>query len=172
MEFTEVVKNRSSVRSFRLDPVPGEVLFRVLEAARVAPSANNFQPWKFIVVKDDERKKKIAELCMGQNFIAEAPVVIVACGLPTPSRIGGYASSMLVDVAIAIEHLVLAAENEGLGTCWIGAFDNQRLKRLLRIPEQVQVVAVIPMGYPLRGRGWRTSRKRMEEIVSFEKYEE
>ena len=124
------------------------------------------------LVDGDERKKKIAELCMGQNFIAEAPVVIVACGLPTPSRIGGYASSMLVDVAIAIEHLVLAAENEGLGTCWIGAFDNQRLKRLLRIPEQVQVVAVIPMGYPLRGRGWRTSRKRMEEIVSFEKYEE
>ncbi|NOZ64182.1 MAG: nitroreductase [Caldiserica bacterium] len=172
MEFTEVIKNRSSVRSFRLDPVPDEVLSRILEAARAAPSANNFQPWKFILVREEEKKRQIAELCMGQSFVGEAPVVIVACGLPTPSRVGGYTSSTLVDVAIAVEHLVLAAENEGLGTCWIGAFDNRRLKRLLRIPEEVQVVAVIPVGYPLKEKRWKTPRKKMEEIISFEQYEE
>ncbi len=171
MEFYEVIEERRSVRSYRLDPIPEEVLARVLEAARKAPSANNFQPWKFIVVKEEERRRRIAELCMGQSFVGEAPVVIVACGLPTPSRIGGYTSSMLVDVAIAVEHLVLAAANEGLGTCWIGAFDNTRLKRYLGIPEEVQVVAVIPVGYPLR-KGWKSSRKKMEEIVCFERYEE
>ncbi|MCD6521845.1 nitroreductase family protein [Candidatus Calescamantes bacterium] len=171
MEFYTVIEERRSVRSFRVDPIPDDVLLRILEAARKAPSANNFQPWKFIVVKDEEKKRKIADFCMGQNFIAEAPVVIVACGLPTPSRIGGYTTSMLVDVAIAVEHLILAATNEGLGTCWIGAFDNIKLKRLLGIPDEIQVVAVIPVGYPLR-KGWKTPRKELEEIVCFEKYED
>lgn len=126
MEFYEVVRTRRSVRSYKPDPVPDEVLKRVLEAVRIAPSGSNRQPWKFIIVKDEELKKKVAECCHGQMFITEAPIVIVACGYNIHYNRGGYMGdlSMLVDVSIAMTHLILAARAEGLGTCWIGAFDN------------------------------------------------
>lgn len=172
MEFSEVIKKRRSVTSFKLEPVPDEVLFKILESARLAPSSDNFQPWKFIIVKDEKRRKKIAEFCMGQKFVGDAPIVIVACGLPTPSKIGKYMPSTIVDVSIASEHLVLSAVNEGLGTCWIGEFDNKKIKRLLNIPEQVQIVGIFPIGYPLKKKIWETPRKKIEEIISFEKYEE
>ncbi len=172
MDFLDVIKKRRSVRDFKFDPIPDEILFKIIESARLAPSSDNLQPWKFIIVKEKERREKIAEFCMGQSFVGDAPVIIVACGLPTPSRIGGYTSSTLVDVSIACEHIVLSVENEGLGTCWIGAFDNKKLKRYLSIPEEVQIVGVFPIGYPLREKEWETPRKKMEEIVSFEKYEE
>ncbi len=146
-------------------------MLKILGAARLAPSANNIQPWKFIVVRDEERKRKIAEFCMGQSFIAEAPVVIVACGLPTPSRIGGYSTSTLVDVSIAVDHLTLAAAALGVGSCWIGAFDNIKLKRLLRVPEEVQIVAVIPLGYPLKEVKSKKVRKDLNELVCWERYE-
>ena len=170
MDIYEVIRTRRSIRSYSEKPIPEDILLKVLEAARIAPSANNIQPWKFIVVKEKAGREEVALACMGQRFIGEAPVVVVACGLPTPSKIGGYASSVLVDVAIAMDHLTLAARAEGLGTCWIGAFDNGVIKRLLAIPDDVQVVAVTPLGYSeggFRGPGRRNS---LSEILASEKY--
>ena len=174
MDFYEVIRTRRSVRSYKPDPIPDEVLMRVLDAARIAPSGSNRQPWRFIIVKDEGLKKRLAEACSGQHFIAEAPVIIVACGRNIHYNRGGYMGdmSMLVDVSIAFTHLILAARAEGLGTCWIGSFDNEEVKRILNIPEDVNVVAITPLGYPKREDAFREpgSRKTLEEITSTDRF--
>jgi nitroreductase len=173
LEFYEVIRTRRSVRSFKEDPIPKEALNRVLEAARVAPSGGNRQPWKFILVRDDALKQKIISACNNQRFMTEAPVIVVACGQRLPLNRGGYMGEMsvLLDIAIAFTHLILAARAEGLGTCWIGAFDNDEIKRLLKIPEDFEVVATTPLGYPsgevfTEPRG----RKDLDEILSVDKF--
>ncbi len=150
MDFYEVIKTRRSVRSYKKDDIPEDVLKRVLNAARIAPSGSNRQPWRFIVIKDEQRKKKIAELCHNQSFIAQAPVVIAGCGRNIHYNRGEWMGdySVLVDVAIAFDHLTLAARAEGLGTCWIGSFDNDAIKNFLGIPADYNVVALTPLGYP------------------------
>lgn len=150
MDFYTVINTRRSVRAYRTDPIPEDVLNRVLNAARIAPSGSNRQPTRYVLVEDPKARKELAKLCHKQSFIAEAPVVIVACGREIPSDRGGYMGrfSMLVDVAIAVDHLTLAARAEGLGTCWIGSFDNAAIKDFLEVPEEVQVVALTPLGYP------------------------
>jgi nitroreductase len=122
----EVIQTRRSVRSFKKNHIPKEVLNRILDPARIAPSGSNRQPWKFIIVKDEALKQKIALACNNQKFIADAPVIVVACGQRLPINRGGYIveMSMLLDVAIAFTHLILAARAEGLGACWIGVFSN------------------------------------------------
>ncbi|HOJ31148.1 MAG TPA: nitroreductase family protein [bacterium] len=174
MEFCQVIKTRRSIRKYTGKEIDEEVLRRVLDAARIAPSGSNRQPWKFIVVKDSERKNKLAQLCHNQFFIAEAPVVIVACGRNIHYNRGGWMGdcSVLVDVAIAVDHLTLAARAEGLGTCWIGLFDNTGTKKFLEIPDDVNVVALTPLGYPAhRDQFMETSdRLPLEEIVFFEKW--
>jgi len=173
MDFYEVIRTRRSIRSYRPDPVPEESLGRVLEAARVAPSGSNRQPWKFIIVKDEELKNRMAAACGDQSFIAEAPIVIVACGYNIHYNRGGYMGdmSMLVDVSIAFTHLILAARAEGLGTCWIGAFDNEEVKTVLNIPKDVSVVAITPLGYPKYEEFIEPSqRKSLDEVVSMSKF--
>lgn len=173
MDFYEVIRTRRSVRSFRPDPVPADILERVLDAARIAPSGSNRQPWTFVLVRDPDRKKTLAHLCNDQGFIATAPVVIVGCGRDIRYNRGGYMGpcSMLVDVAIAMDHLVLAARAEGLGACWIGSFDNSAIKRFLGIPDDVQVVALTPLGYP-QGNPFEptASRHPLGEIVREEQW--
>lgn len=175
MDFYEVVRTRRSIRAYKLDPVPNDVLGRILEAVRIAPSGSNRQPWKFIVIRDAELKKRLASACGNQDFIAEAPVVIVACGHDIGWNRGGYmgSMSMLVDVSIAFTHLILAARAEGFGTCWIGSFDNRKVKEILGIPEEFNVVAITPLGYPA-GEDFREpgSRKSLDEIVSFEAFKQ
>lgn len=175
MEFYEVIRTRRSIRSYEPRPVPEEVLTRALEAARVAPSGSNRQPWKFILVRDEEMKRRLIPLCGYQDFIAEAPILFVACGRNIHYNRGGYMGdlSMLVDVTIAVSQLTLAARAEGLGTCWIGSFDNEAIKELLGIPEDVNVVALTPLGYP-RGKGFSEPglRKALSEIVCMERYED
>jgi len=173
LDFYEVIRTRRSIRSYKPDPIPEEVLTRVLDAARIAPSGSNRQPWKFIVVKDEELKRRIAKACHSQMFIAEAPVVIVACGYNIHYNRGEYMGdfSMLVDVSIAFTHLILAARAEGLGTCWIGSFNNEEIKRILGIPEEVNVVAITPLGYP-KDEEFREPgpRKPLSEIMSVDKF--
>jgi len=174
MEFYEVIYTRRSVRSYSDKPIPREVLEKVLDAARVAPSGRNLQPWKFIVIDDEKIKRSLVPLCFHQEFIAEAPVVVVACGFRSTYNRGGYMGelSMLVDVSIAFTQLLLAARAEGLGTCWIGAFDNEGVKRLLKIPPGVEVVALTPLGYPREIDVWRPpkERKKLEEILCYNSY--
>ena len=167
MDFYEVIRTRRSIRSFRPDPIPDEVLRRVLDAARIAPSGSNRQPWKFILVRDEGLKGELVPLAGGQKFIAEAPIVVVACGIDIRHNRGGYMGdmSMLVDVAIAFDHLTLAARAEGLGTCWIGSFDNNGIKDLMRIPLEANVVALTPLGYPRGGFSEPGPRKNLGEIM-------
>ncbi len=150
MDVLEAIKTRRSVRSYSSRPIPADVLERMRQALRYAPSACNFQPWQFIFVTDAELRRKVAQAAHDQLFMAEAPVTVVGCGLPDQAYkgMGGRGNSTDVDVAIALDHLTLAAVAEGLGTCWIGAFDEGKVKRLLEVPKHVKVVAMTPLGYP------------------------
>jgi len=171
MSVLGIIRRRRSIRKYKEDPIPEDVLFRVLEAARLAPSGKNLQPWKFIIVRDKRLRMKLAQASNRQYFMAEAPVVIVACGFPDKcySRMGRYMKSWPVDVAIALEHLILQAEEENLGTCWIGAFEEKEVKSILGIPEEVRVLALTPLGYPAATPPSR-KRKDLEEIISYDKY--
>ncbi len=171
MDVYQAIKQRRSVRRYRPDPVPEEKLKRVLDAMRLAPSGKNAQPWRFIVVRDARVREKLVEACNGQQFVGEAPVVIVGCGWEQKAypRMGGYWNSLPVDVAIALDHLSLAAVSQGLGTCWIGSFKEDAVKEILGIPEEVKVIALMPLGYPVGEPGTKP-RKRLEEVVAFDSW--
>ena len=168
MSILKIIQKRRSIRRYKKEPISEEVLQRVLEAARLAPSGKNFQPWKFIIVQDEELKKKLAVASAEQHFMAEAPVIIVACGFPEDSysRLGRYMKSWPVDVTIALEHLILQATEEGLGTYWIGSFEEEEVKSILNVPEEVRVLALTPLGFPNEEPPYR-GRKRLDEIISY-----
>lgn len=168
MSVLEMIQKRRSLRKYKGDSIPEDVLQRVLEAARLAPSGKNYQPWKFIIVQDKELKEKLAQASAEQFFMVEAPIIIVGCGFPDDSysHMGRYMKSWPVDVTIALEHLILQAAEEGLGTCWIGSFEETEVKSILNIPENVRVLALTPLGYPDETPPYR-GRKRLDEIVSY-----
>lgn len=173
MEFMDVVRTRKSVRSYSNRMVEEEKITRILEAARIAPSWANRQCWSFIVVKDREKIRKLAGGLINP-WLKQAPVIIVACGNPQKSGSRNGMDYYLVDVAISMEHLVLAAADLGLGTCWIGGFDERKVKRTLGVPENIKIVALTPVGYPA-SEGVRDKivkrliksgkRKPMEQII-------
>ncbi len=172
MDLMDAIKTRRSIRRYKETPVPERLLNEVLNAARLAPSADNAQPWRIIVVMDEQAKLKIAMASNNQKFIAEAPVVLVICGMPDEafSMMGGYMSAHVIDAAIAVDHLTLAAHSLGLGTCWIGWFKEEKIRDILSIPEDVPVVALTPLGYPAEAPE-RSPRKNLEELVKFERYQ-
>lgn len=169
MDVAKAIRDRRSVRAYEKKDIPQEVLLKVIEAARLAPSANNRQPWKFVVVRDPGKRAALAKAAKEQQFVAEAPVVIAAvalehervmtCGVPT------YA----VDLAIAVDHMTLAAVEQGLGSCWIGAFYQEDVKKLLGIPAEYKVVALLTLGYP-RDQARFKNRKPLEEILCYESW--
>jgi len=161
MDFLEVVRTRRSVRAYKSQEVPPEVLDRVLDCARLAPSANNVQPWRFHIVREPALRRELAQAAADQMFIAEAPVVIVCCGRRYVDRWSWLGPHMyLVDCAIAFDHLTLAARNEGLGTCWIGAFDHERVRKLLRVPAEEDVIMLTPLGYPAAANAFHETKAR------------
>jgi len=169
MDVFDAIKTRRSIRKYLNKPVEREKLSRVLEAARLSPSAANRQPWKFIVVKDEETKKKLVSACHNQSWMAEAPIIIVACALPSEAWVRSDGEEYWkVDVAIAMQDLILEAWELGLGTCWIGSFREEEVKRILGIPDEVRVVALTPLGYPAEEKGPVTRRKPLEEITSYD----
>lgn len=170
MEFYQVIKTRRSIRSYKKDEIPEEAMIRVLEATRIAPSGHNRQFWKFYIVENAEKKEAIAKGCADQMWIADAPAVIVAVGYHIPFSRGGYMGDMtfMMDVSIAFTQLIQAARAEGLGTCWIGAFSNDEVKKAMGLPDDENVVAVTPIGYPDKGVfSENTSRKTLEEITEW-----
>jgi len=171
MSVLDVIERRRSIRKYKEDPIPEDILRRVLEAARLAPSGKNLQPWKFIIVRDRSLKEELARASAGQFFMAKADLIIVACGFPDNcyARMGRYMKSWPVDVTIALEHLILQAQEEGLGTCWIGSFEEEEVKSILKIPKEVKVLALTPLGYPAETPSFR-GRKRLEEIISYDRY--
>lgn len=169
MDVMEAVKQRCSVRRYQDRPVEPEKLERVLEAARLAPSASNVQEWRFLVVQEPATRRALAEAARGQSFVGQAPVVIVACAADTKKVMPCGLPSFQIDVAIALEHIALQAASEGLGTCWIGAFDEARVKKLLGIPDQARVVELMPLGYPA-DQGGPKQRKAMSDIAMRERW--
>jgi len=171
VDFYEAVQKRLSVRAYKPDPIPEDVLNRVLEAGRVAPSAKNYQPWKFIVVRDPAVRQALVPACRNQASVGQAPVTICACAISDQAwkGMGGYWSAEAVDVTIALEHMILAATTEGLGTCWIGAFVEEEVRRVLAIPQGVKPIALTPLGYPATEAKPRP-RKSLAEIVCFDRY--
>jgi nitroreductase len=169
MEFMEVVRKRRSIRKYMPKEVSHEKLANILEAARLAPSGANRQSWKFIVIREKDAKMKVAEACSNQLWMGDAGVIIVGCWLPMP---GVDDTPLVRDVTIAMEHIVLAAVNEGLGVCWIGASNVERVRALrpiLRIPPEVGINALVTIGYPAEPPRQRTFKK-LEEIVCYEFY--
>ena len=169
MNVYEAMKARRSVRSYQDKPVPEEVLMRILEAARIAPSAGNRQHWKFVVVTDKEIRKKLAEAANNQRFVGEAPVIIAAVGVNPGKILSCGIPGDPVDVAIAVDHMTLAAVEEGLGTCWIGAFSQEKVCQILGIPSSFKVIELLPLGYPADSPGAKV-RKSLKEIVCHEKF--
>ena len=162
MEFDELIIKRQSIRKFKPDPVSKEMIMEILEAARIAPSGGNRQPWQFIVVQNKEMIKKLAGR---QEWAATAPVMIL--GLVDK---GVQASYYYNDMGIAFEHIILKATDLGLGTCWMGMMRrSDEARALLDIPKELEVIIQTPIGYPDETPN-RRGRKKMEEIVSWEKY--
>jgi len=169
MDVKEAIEKRNSIRAYEDKPVPEDKLMRVLEAARLAPSGHNGQARKFIVVRDDERRQALGQAAGGQYHVHTAPVIIAAvamnpkelmpCGIPTSP----------VDLAIAIDHMTLAAVEEGLGTCWIGAFSQEEVKRILEVPGEMSVINLLTLGFPAES-GRPKNRKALEDIICYETY--
>jgi nitroreductase len=167
MDAVKAIKTRRSVRSYDPAPVPHAVLKRVLEAGRMAPSACNIQPWCFIVVEEQSVREAISHTGRYASFLAESPAVIVGCGNKKISP-----KWHVVDVTIALENMVIAATAEGLGTCWIGSFNESKVNELLKIPDGYKVVALLAVGYPKQAPSKTSAqnRKRLEEIVMHEEF--
>ena len=171
MNIYEAIEKRRSVRSYRPDPVTEESLKKILEAGRLAPSAHNSQDYKFVVVKDKSKRKKLALAASEQRFILEAPVIIVAVSLNPEHMMDSGVPAYAMDLAVAVDHMTLAAVEEGLGTCWIGAFSQEEIKRILNIPEKYKVAALLPLGVPYDEPGIK-SRKKLKELVCYEQFSE
>ncbi|MBD3321962.1 MAG: nitroreductase [Chitinivibrionales bacterium] len=169
MSFLDIVKSRFSVRGYENKPVEDEKIGAVLEAGRLAPSACNIQPWHFVVIKNESTKHRMKRVYDREWFLS-APVIIAVC-IETASawcRMDRK-SYGFVDAAIAMDHMVLAATEAGLGTCWIGAFDPQAAKEVLGLPEGMEPVVFTPLGYPAKEHKIRP-RKELEEIVHYETF--
>ncbi len=184
MEFENVILSRRSIRSFTDKEIPSQILEKIMEAARLSPSFQNRQCWRFIVVRDENIRKKLA-LKSGligkcNFFIKDAPVVVVACADPSKSGTMNDQDYYLVDVAIAFQQMMLTAWNYGIGSCWLAAFNEQKVKEILEIPSKIRVVAMSPFGYPkektsLYDKALKTfagSKKRLplEKIVCYDKW--
>jgi nitroreductase len=169
MDVMEAIRKRRSIRSYQDRPVEEEKLRAVLEAGRLAPSAKNLQEWRYVVVRDPELRARMPEVANGQKFVGEAPVVLVACAKTDGHRMSCGELSYPIDVAISLSHIALKATEEGLGTCWIGAFDQAAAKKLLGIPDDVRVVELMPLGYPASEPAARP-RRELDEIVMYDKW--
>ena len=163
MDFLELVKSRYACRSYQARPIEQETLLRVLEAVRFAPSGSNRQPWKFVMVQSPEAKQRLVHACANQRFLATAPVVIAGCGLMPDRMMSCGVPGDPVDLAIAMEHLSLAATAEGLATCWIGAFTQDEVREVLGIPATAKVIELMTLGYPADVPRPKT-RKPLSEI--------
>ncbi|MHA1229115.1 MAG: nitroreductase family protein [Candidatus Helarchaeota archaeon] len=174
MDFIEVVKKRFSIRSFKDKKIDDETILELLELAIRAPSAGNIQPWEFIIVKDREQKEKLAHAALNQRFVAECSHLIVACAnQELSSRVygpRGWDLYSIQDVSAAIMILLLGITNAGLGACWVGAFRESMVREILKIPQGIKPVALIPIGYPHDFVGKGPGRKSLKEKLHYEIY--
>ncbi|MFH1824685.1 MAG: nitroreductase family protein [Candidatus Firestonebacteria bacterium] len=164
------IKKRRSIRKFESKPIEENKLREILEAGRLSPSANNKQDWKFIVVNEKNTINKLAKAANNQTFIASAPVIIVACSINPTRKMSSGQFAGPVDVSIAVTQMILKSVEEGLGSCWIGAYNESEIKNILNIPKDVSVVALFPLGYAAENPT-QEPRKDFKEVFIFEKWE-
>ena len=169
MDVMEAIVKRRSIRSFLPKPIEPEKLEQVLEAGRQAPSASNQQPWRIVVVTDPVIRQRLAHAARDQKFVGEAPVVLVGCAIKTDRVMTCGQHCYPIDLAICMTTMSLAAVSLGLGTCWIGAFFEDKIKEILGIPADVRVVELMPLGYPAEQPAARP-RKPMEEFAVMDKW--
>jgi nitroreductase len=178
--FLDMVRTRESVRLYKPDAVPEESILRCLEAARLAPSASNAQPWKFIVVRDPVLKNDIADAAHDRilsmnHFTKQAPILVVVVREKANLESGAGQiikdkAYPLIDIGIAVEHFCLQAVEEGLGTCILGWFKERKVKELLHIPKNRRAELIITLGYPAYDRTREKKRKALGDISSFNRY--
>jgi nitroreductase len=169
MDVRKAIQSRRSIRAYESREVEEDKLERVLESGRLSPSAGNRQERRFVIVRDAKTRKALSEAAKNQSFVAEAPVVIAACSVESDYIMACGQPAYSIDTAIAVDHMTLQAVEEGLGTCWIGAFDEKKVKEILNIPGSVRVVQLLTLGYP-SAIPRPTSRKSLDEIVMREKW--
>jgi nitroreductase len=172
MTVEEAIKARYSVRSYSERSVETEKIDQVLEAARLAPSASNRQEWRFVVVTDKIKRARLAEAAAGQMFVGRAPCVIACCADTDYHEMRCGQLTYPIDLAIAIDHMTLRAVELGLGTCWVGAFYESEVKKILNIPEEIRVVELLPIGYPSEKGQPLKRRYDLDSIVYYENWGE
>ena len=173
MDVAQAIRGRRSVRKYLPDEVPEAHLREIMEAGIHAPSAGNCQPWRFVVVRERGRREELAEAAYGQSFLVEAPVVIVVCAdvARSSSRYGRRGAELycIQDTAAAVQNMLLTAHSMGYGTCWVGAFDEGEVARIIGAPRDVRPVAMIPLGRPAE-RPRMPPRLPLDEVVQREKF--
>ena len=173
MELFQVIRDRRSIRKYKDTPVEMEKIQLILDAARLAPSWKDMQCWRFLVLTDPVQRAKaqaaFPDENPGKKAIATAPVVIVVCADPAESGVENGIEYYIADTAIAFEHLCLAAHSLGLGTCWMGWYNEEQIKHALGIPPSIRIIGLTPLGYPDQEPKPRP-RKLLEEIVFFNEW--
>ena len=170
MEYSQLIANRYSVRAYRPDPVEDEKLQQVLEAARLAPTASNRQPFQLVVIHTAGREQELGRIYRRPWFV-QAPLVIAVCAISSQAwvRESDRFNARMIDAAIVADHLILAAANLGLGTCWIAAFNVVAAREVLGLPEEIEPVVFTPLGYPADAPGPKV-RKPLGELVRYERW--
>jgi len=169
MAVLQAIKSRYSCRSYLPKEIEKEKIEHLLEAARLAPSAKNLQDWRFVIVTDKEKKRKLAEAANNQTFLENAGAVIVACSISDYVMRCGQPAG-IIDVAIALEHICLAATELGLATCWIGSFYPEKVRPVVGIPADIAIVELLAIGYPA-DKPRIPSREPLEKIACFENWQ-
>lgn len=172
MELIDAIKARRSIRRFKSDEIEDSVIKEIIELGNLAPSAGNLQPRDFVVVREQETKERLAHAALNQNFVAEAPVVIVVCAnirRVSPYGRRGMGLYCIQDSAAAIQNMLLVIVDKGLGCCWVGAFDENAVSNILGLPAHVRPVALLPIGYSEAKVG-TVSRIDIEELIHYEKW--
>jgi nitroreductase len=170
MEFSDLIVQRYSVRTYKPDPVEPEKLEKILEAARLAPTAANRQPFQLIVIHTENRQNELQTI-YHRDWFVQAPILVCAVGVPRQSwvRSDDQRRYLDVDVAIVMDHLILEAANQGLGTCWIAAFNAKAARNILSLPDEVEPLIFTPLGYPADQLGAK-ERKPLADLVRYERW--
>lgn len=170
MEFLELARKRFSARGYCDKPVDDSLLDRVLEAGRIAPSACNNQPWVFIVFRDQENRRKLAPVYNREWFLAAPVIIAVCCDRSRSWKRADGKDYGDIDIAIAVDHITLAAAEAGMGTCWVGNFDHAQAREILMLPPHIDPIAFTPLGFPGPSAKTNKPRKPLDEIVHWERY--
>lgn len=173
LDVEKAILSRRSVRSYKDKEIPRKKLEDIIDKVRMAPSAKNRQDWKFVIVKDEKKKKELCDKAIKQSFVREASAVIAGVNTETEYRMSCGIPAGIVDVSIALDHLTLKAAEEKIGTCWIGSFDQEKSKKILDIPNEHRIVALMSIGYPKRElKKGQKNRKSVGEVISYNEYSE